>query len=44
MIPASANDAIVTNSIEVRVVAQCPYVRRWIHKRPEYQDLLTRGR
>jgi len=26
------------------VVAQCPYVRRWIHEHAEYQDLLTRGR
>ncbi|GAA3879281.1 GNAT family N-acetyltransferase [Leifsonia kafniensis] len=28
----------------LRVVAQCPYVRRWINEHAEYQDLLTRGR
>lgn len=25
-----------------RVVAQCPYVRKWIGEHPEYQDLLER--
>jgi predicted GNAT family acetyltransferase len=28
----------------LRVVAQCPYVRAWIDRHAEYQDLLTRGR
>jgi predicted GNAT family acetyltransferase len=27
----------------LRVVAQCPYVHRWIDEHAEYQDLLTRG-
>lgn len=26
------------------VVAQCPYVAKWIDEHAEYQDLLTRGR
>lgn len=25
-----------------RVVAECPYVAKWIGEHPEYQDLLTR--
>jgi predicted GNAT family acetyltransferase len=26
------------------VVAECPYVAKWIDEHAEYQDLLTRGR
>lgn len=33
----------VRERTSLRVVAQCPYVRRWIHEHAEYQDLLTRG-
>jgi len=34
----------VRERTSLTVVAQCPYVRRWIHEHAEYQDLLTRGR
>jgi len=34
----------VRERTDLRVVAQCPYVRRWIREHAEYQDLLTRGR
>jgi hypothetical protein len=33
----------VRERTDLRVVAQCPYVRKWIHQHAEYQDLLTRG-
>jgi predicted GNAT family acetyltransferase len=32
----------VREHTDYRVVAQCPFVRRWISEHPEYQDLLTR--
>lgn len=34
----------VRQRTDLRVVAVCPYVRKWIHTHPEYQDLLNRGR
>jgi predicted GNAT family acetyltransferase len=38
-----ALDDVCTRT-DLRVVAQCPYVRAWIDRHAEYQDLLTRGR
>ena len=32
----------VRNHTDYRVVAQCPFVARWMSEHPEYQDLLTR--
>jgi predicted GNAT family acetyltransferase len=32
----------VRNRTDYRVVAQCPFVSRWISEHPDYQDLLTR--
>jgi predicted GNAT family acetyltransferase len=32
----------VRDHTDYRVVAQCPFVNRWIFEHPEYQDLLTR--
>ncbi len=32
----------VRDHTDYRVVAQCPFVNRWISEHPEYQDLLTR--
>lgn len=31
-------------STDLRVVADCPFVDKWIGDHPDYQDLLTRGR
>ena len=32
----------VRNHTDYRVVAQCPFVSKWISENPEYQDLLSR--
>ena len=32
----------VRNHTDYRVVAQCPFVARWMSEHPDYQDLLTR--
>jgi predicted GNAT family acetyltransferase len=32
----------VRERTDYRVVAQCPFVSRWISEHPDYQDLLTR--
>jgi predicted GNAT family acetyltransferase len=37
----SALDDVRTSSTR-RVVASCPYVKSWLTKHPEYQDLLSR--
>ena len=33
---------LVRAETELRVVAKCPYMAKWIEKHPDYQDLLTR--
>jgi predicted GNAT family acetyltransferase len=32
----------VRDHTDYRVVAQCPFVAKWVSEHPEYQDLLTR--
>ena len=32
----------VRDHTDYRVVAQCPFVAKWISEHPDYQDLLTR--
>ncbi len=36
-----ALDQVRTHT-DYRVVAQCPFVSRWVSEHPDYQDLLTR--
>lgn len=33
---------LVRAESELRVVARCPYIKSWIERHPEYQDLLER--
>ncbi|MDZ4044791.1 MAG: GNAT family N-acetyltransferase [Rhodoglobus sp.] len=33
---------LVRAESDLRVVAQCPFISRWIGEHPEYQDLLSR--
>ena len=40
LVQAALDD--VRSSSGRRVVAQCPYVARWLTKHPDYQDLLSR--
>jgi uncharacterized protein len=39
---AGALDAVRVGS-EDRVIAQCPFIARFVSQHPEYQDLLERG-
>ncbi|WP_308467109.1 GNAT family N-acetyltransferase [Rathayibacter soli] len=32
----------VRATTDLRVVAECPYVKHWLEEHPDYQDLLTR--
>lgn len=33
---------LVRAESDVRVVARCPFIAKWIAEHPDYQDLLTR--
>jgi predicted GNAT family acetyltransferase len=32
----------VREHTDYRVIAQCPFVAKWLHEHPDYRDLLTR--
>jgi len=42
LIEQALDDVRVRTTLSV--VAECPYVAKWIDEHAEYQDLLTRGR
>jgi len=33
---------LVRGETNLRVVARCPFIKKWIGEHPDYQDLLTR--